>query len=123
MCSFLFFFFKQKTADVVRISDWSSDVYASDLGRASPARSPAAAADGASVSKRSARGDSFNCAMTSAVRPAAATRPLERTIRLVARDRKSVGEGTRGSVRVDAGGRRNITKQQSSTTSTRAATC
>src|SRR3546814_2444802 len=26
-----FFFFKQKTADVVRISDWSSDVCSSDL--------------------------------------------------------------------------------------------
>src|SRR3546814_12113159 len=28
----LFFFFKQKTADEVRISDWSSDVCSSDLG-------------------------------------------------------------------------------------------
>src|SRR3546814_6520683 len=33
MCSF-FFFFKQKTADELRISDWSSDVCSSDLGRA-----------------------------------------------------------------------------------------
>src|SRR3546814_8244705 len=29
---FLFFFFKQKTAYEVRISDWSSDVCSSDLG-------------------------------------------------------------------------------------------
>src|SRR3546814_2678597 len=35
MCSFLyfFFFFKQKTAYEMRISDWSSDVCSSDLGR------------------------------------------------------------------------------------------
>src|SRR3546814_3647290 len=32
---FFFFFFKQKTAYEMRISDWSSDVCSSDLGRAS----------------------------------------------------------------------------------------
>src|SRR3546814_2139815 len=31
--SFLFFFFKQKTAYEMRISDWSSDVCSSDLDR------------------------------------------------------------------------------------------
>src|SRR3546814_5879972 len=31
MCLFLFFFFKQKTAYDLRISDWSSDVCSSDL--------------------------------------------------------------------------------------------
>src|SRR3546814_16457772 len=31
MCSLLFFFFKQKTAYEMRISDWSSDVCSSDL--------------------------------------------------------------------------------------------
>src|SRR3546814_10485159 len=31
MCSVLFFFFKQKTAYEMRISDWSSDVCSSDL--------------------------------------------------------------------------------------------
>src|SRR3546814_16717032 len=31
MCLFLFFFFKQKTAYEMRISDWSSDVCSSDL--------------------------------------------------------------------------------------------
>src|SRR3546814_3248473 len=30
-CSFLFIFFKQKTAYEMRISDWSSDVCSSDL--------------------------------------------------------------------------------------------
>src|SRR3546814_1942629 len=37
--SFFFFFFKQKTAYEMRISDWSSDVCSSDL--AEPARAPA----------------------------------------------------------------------------------
>src|SRR3546814_4235616 len=32
MCVGLFFFFKQKTAYEMRISDWSSDVCSSDLG-------------------------------------------------------------------------------------------
>src|SRR3546814_3438123 len=32
MLVFLFFFFKQKTAYEMRISDWSSDVCSSDLG-------------------------------------------------------------------------------------------
>src|SRR3546814_5097251 len=31
MCMFCFFFFKQKTAYEMRISDWSSDVCSSDL--------------------------------------------------------------------------------------------
>src|SRR3546814_4724575 len=31
LCFFLFFFFKQKTAYEMRISDWSSDVCSSDL--------------------------------------------------------------------------------------------
>src|SRR3546814_1881727 len=31
MCYFIFFFFKQKTAYEMRISDWSSDVCSSDL--------------------------------------------------------------------------------------------
>src|SRR3546814_3687423 len=34
---YLFFFFKQKTAYEMRISDWSSDVCSSDLGDAAPA--------------------------------------------------------------------------------------
>src|SRR3546814_5442066 len=33
MCASLFFFFKQKTAYEMRISDWSSDVCSSDLRR------------------------------------------------------------------------------------------
>src|SRR3546814_4770403 len=33
VCMLCFFFFKQKTAYEMRISDWSSDVCSSDLGR------------------------------------------------------------------------------------------
>src|SRR3546814_2724034 len=44
--SCLFFFFKQKTAYEMRISDWSSDVCSSDLGSA-PARPAGGRAAGA----------------------------------------------------------------------------
>src|SRR3546814_7878936 len=39
--SFFFFFFKQKTAYEMRISDWSSDVCSSDLASPEPAHAPA----------------------------------------------------------------------------------
>src|SRR3546814_1997608 len=39
---FYFFFFKQKTAYELRISDWSSDVCSSDLQRPDPGTVPAA---------------------------------------------------------------------------------
>src|SRR3546814_6097916 len=35
-CSVVFFFFKQKTAYEMRISDWSSDVCSSDLAAPTP---------------------------------------------------------------------------------------
>src|SRR3546814_1990861 len=40
MCCILFFFFKQKTAYEMRISDWSSDVCSSDLIGAGDRRDP-----------------------------------------------------------------------------------
>src|SRR3546814_2983339 len=53
----VFFFFKQKTAYEMRISDWSSDVCSSDLSRsrpspAAPAKTPTTAASSASPSTR-----------------------------------------------------------------------
>src|SRR3546814_2176198 len=42
-CFVLFFFFKQKTAYEMRISDWSSDVCSSDLASLSPPRRAAKA--------------------------------------------------------------------------------
>src|SRR3546814_16070680 len=81
---FIFFFFKQKTAYEMRISDWSSDVCSSDLSNcgeehddvlwAAGGLSPARQADHAS-------------------------------------DRKSVVSGKSVSVRVDLGGRRIIKKK------------
>src|SRR3546814_503535 len=49
LCSFVFFFFKQKTAYEMRISDWSSDVCSSDLvpalgRRRAPRRTPSRSA-------------------------------------------------------------------------------
>src|SRR3546814_6720576 len=54
MCMFLFFFFKQKTAYEMRISDWSSDVCSSDLGAALAAGG--AECDGAGRRGRAAAG-------------------------------------------------------------------
>src|SRR3546814_7127699 len=48
--SFFVFFFKQKTAYEMRISDWSSDVCSSDLGRWRQVLSRNANGCGASVS-------------------------------------------------------------------------
>src|SRR3546814_15435739 len=84
-----FFFFKQKTAYEVRISDWSSDVCSSDLG-GYPRTRPAAARHARS---RAPRG----------WRPAGPTRRP--------RDRQSVASGKSVSVRVDLGGRRILKKK------------
>src|SRR3546814_5066555 len=45
----LFFFFKQKTAYEMRISDWSSDVCSSDLGRRGEARGHREPGEGAAL--------------------------------------------------------------------------
>src|SRR3546814_2686782 len=50
-----FFFFKQKTAYEMRISDWSSDVCSSDLG-GRPGRAPVVRA-GPAVPRRARRGE------------------------------------------------------------------
>src|SRR3546814_20646081 len=67
---FVFFFFKQKTAYEMRISDWSSDVCSSDLGSAqrfelsspwrrrasSPSSQPSTSRERSAASRRSRRG-------------------------------------------------------------------
>src|SRR3546814_10295044 len=53
MSSCLFFFFKQKTAYEMRISDWSSDVCSSDLRAAK--QGPAEAERGAGRNRRQRR--------------------------------------------------------------------
>src|SRR3546814_5830758 len=52
---FIFFFFKQKTAYEMRISDWSSDVCSSDLCRGRCQRSPPHAPRRGGGSRRGAR--------------------------------------------------------------------
>src|SRR3546814_12973267 len=95
-----FFFFKQKTAYVLRISDWGSDVCSSDLvhrrarnGR--PGRRPAPGCHRQRCTAWPARSTPARTGRT----PAAG-------------DRKSVQEGTSVSVRVDLGGRRIIKKKK-----------
>src|SRR3546814_19240152 len=112
--SAFFFFFKQKTAYEMRISDWSSDVCSSDLhgdslspldavGRLGRRRS-AVARDVPAPSVATPCGG--NATMAGVRGPTA--RPV---------DRKSVVSGKSVSVRVDLGGRRiiknkkNITRQ------------
>src|SRR3546814_9842893 len=86
--AYIVFFFMQKTAYEMRISDWSSDVCSSDL----PVRLAARRRVG-----------------PGAVRPEASADRL--VVVPVEVDRKSVVEGTSVSVRVDLGGRRIITKK------------
>src|SRR3546814_1405861 len=52
-CSFVFFFFKQKTAYEMRISDWSSDVCSSDLAGRERHLCPARFLNGGEASGRS----------------------------------------------------------------------
>src|SRR3546814_7284025 len=93
-----FFFFKQKTAYEMRISDWSSDVCSSDLRRQ---RRPYPAAARRRRLRHPVRGDGdVHPRLGGAARP-----------RLLAPDRKSVVWGKSVSVRVDLGGRRIIKKK------------
>src|SRR3546814_6944291 len=88
VCGFYFFFFKQKTAYEMRISDWSSDVCSSDLDviiafEAILRQDPAAAHDACSRAHRHA-GDPWAqprnppppAAPAAATGPAAAPRPI-----------------------------------------------
>src|SRR3546814_2605055 len=113
---FSIFFFKQKTAYEMRISDWSSDVCSSDLKWAYPpaqsqpsssrARSPDAhrrngtaelLCSGETTTIPSSPGD------TGAQLDGSSTSSMKRSL-----DRKSVVKGKSVSVRVDLGGRRII---------------
>src|SRR3546814_20542665 len=118
---FLFFFFKQKTAYEMRISDWSSDVCSSDLGMRAvkdfgqfsnlvprptlphsiprmPSRILALSASSAAIS-----------AMISSGSRSGASSAL---FGFFTEDRKSVVSGKSVSVRVDLGGRRTIKKKK-----------
>src|SRR3546814_16504896 len=101
----MFFFFKQKTAYVMRISDWSSDVCSSDLLGGSADRAVrrrvhpgVAALNHELLTRRELRNDA--CLAVGGIQGDD-----------FARDRKSVVQGKSVSVRVDLGGRR-IIKQK-----------
>src|SRR3546814_16721887 len=98
-CSFVFFF-KQKTAYEMRISDWSSDVCSSDL-------------DGFAIAAALPR-DRLRRAFWAGIRILmfghAVSRAFSRIVQIL--DRKSVVWGKSVSVRVDLGGRRIIKKKK-----------
>src|SRR3546814_2568574 len=99
----VFFFFKQKTAYELRISDWSSDVCSSDLiGHDPSPRRRCRKTPAERARARFPRG--------TGTRPQRAGRLWRRTIADDAqrRDRKRVVEGNRGSVPGDFGGARRI---------------
>src|SRR3546814_13182148 len=128
------FFFKQKTAYEMRISDWSSDVCSSDLAaahreheaargqghraRAGPVRVRFRAEFrrlGAAEGTR--RGGHRNhAALCRTAQPRRHRRSIEpaarRMYRSIRSDRKSVVEGKSVSVRVDLGGRLIIQKKK-----------
>src|SRR3546814_16013217 len=98
----MLFFFKQKTAYEMRISDWSSDVCSSDLN----------------LNRWYLRLD-FGCGFQAAhVRdfdsPSRRSLGNQRQRLRPSRDRKSVVSGKSVSVRVDLGGRRIIKKKKNS---------
>src|SRR3546814_9686562 len=98
---YVFFFFKQKTAYEMRISDWSSDVCSSDLvWLATP---PQFSSSGRAWPDRLSRGLPGDRAQDRAAPEGAA--PAH------GGDRKSVVSGKSVSVRVDLGGRRIIKKK------------
>src|SRR3546814_12971245 len=87
----LFFFFKQKTAYEVRISDWSSDVCASDLGGLSRGQeaaradylASAAAASGARIAVAAQTADTYIAIRGLQSRIAIATEQIETQRKLV----------------------------------------
>src|SRR3546814_19004641 len=118
MCAGLCFFFKQKTADEMRISDWSSDVCSSDLrlgvqrsgaGHGRGKRPRIAAAD--LPAERGCRGGVTQGSHLEGDQPTVGPIDMRehRTLtssllRLAARDRTGVVSGKCGSVGVDLGG-------------------
>src|SRR3546814_11740014 len=134
ICSLLFFFFKQKTAYEMRISDWSSDVCSSDLvggageidrhrgswRRDLPPGYKLRASARALLVRRAARWSMRvhhppdrrpPCPATERWRTAAGHGRAARMAR-ASKDRKSVVEGKSVSVRVVLGGGRIIKKKK-----------
>src|SRR3546814_17317096 len=115
-----FFFFKQKTAYEMRISDWSSDVCSSDLRHhrrhsvpVPEGRPRSADQHAVSASRVDRRGHPRPVRRLSERQARAGSRRLQDPVDLERpeTDRKSVGQGKSVSVRVDLGGRRIIKKK------------
>src|SRR3546814_15121270 len=117
----MFFFFKQKTAYEVRISDWCSDVCSSDLMRAKAGLTWSQSAGSACRPMASVM--ALNCAACGAALSAVAagsnstlkngsesTTTIRPTASGCRRDRNSGVSGKSVSVRVDLGGRRILKK-------------
>src|SRR3546814_1160257 len=104
------FFFKQKTAYEMRMSDWSSDVCSSDLGGAARAAAPELAA--LVRDAHAAAPDRFIAAAALAAVSSEPTDALPGFLRALpaelARARQSVVQGKSVSVRVEFVGRRLI---------------
>src|SRR3546814_16283092 len=109
------FFFKQKTAYGMRISDWSSDVCSSDLRSCDRAPADRARQRRRAAGARHVSGRRLSC-RCDALLPEShlSARPAERRIALPGGDaeRKSVVWGVSVSVRVDLGSRRIIKKKK-----------
>src|SRR3546814_9718736 len=105
------FFFKQKTAYEMRISDWSSDVCSSDLERPGPA-----------VHARRPRGTAAELHGGAAVGPVAPgpgdARGVRRAARCAAAHAREAGRagGAGGTARGTAGGHAGRTKSEEHTT-------
>src|SRR3546814_11588459 len=131
---FLFFFFKQKTAYELRISDWSSDVCSSDLlkcidfqklfsevsireyARICPqvltwCLREGRVRQGLGRWQRSPNGSSMRPRRAARI-TSSGTMNSQGLACVFSRDRKSVVSGKSGSVRVDFGGRRIIKKKK-----------
>src|SRR3546814_18833105 len=105
------FFFKQKTAYEMRISDWSSDVCSSDLAPPSPS-SVSRAARRPNASMRDSPSPAPNSTPRKKRAPPNASSPSPRAPRRSPRDRKSDSWGESVSERVDHGGGSTIKKHK-----------
>src|SRR3546814_11010189 len=105
------FFFKQKTAYELRISDWSSDVCSSDLGilRLIAVRAVSRVAPKRPIAKMIVAASS--CAGTPMISRSPARRASSPASQGSTKDRKSVVSGKSVFVRLDLGGRRIIKKK------------
>src|SRR3546814_11431850 len=118
-----FFFFKQKTAYELRISDWSSDVCSSDLLHPRVGGTGRLVLGGTALMAHLigyCRTEARQCNRQRTIqclRPLTATdhQDVQRVV-LLAQDRKSVVEGRSVTGRVDLGGRRVIKKKKKKNT-------